>query len=483
MKIDFKSIKFKLWGYFIGFSVILIALIWILQIFFLDAYYEEMKMRETRKTANNIIQIFRDSQNLDTLSRETKKLISGSDIYLRVETGDGDLIMAPPFDEFTQPMTYSKQINVLRERLLNSKFKDMSTVAPGPEDTRILAYACYLYDAEVNGGSKEDSCVLYLFTPLYPVQSTISILRIQLIYITIIAVLLAVSLALYLANKISKPINDITWAAAEMGKGNYGVQFRGSRFTEIKKLSQTLASASRDLEKTEMYQKDLIANVSHDLKTPLTMIRSYAEMIRDLSGSNPEKRNQHLEVIIEETDRLNLLVNDMLNMSRMQSKNITIDPEEFSLTEITKTLLSSYDIYSEQEGYSFTFNCKHDFMVYADKERIKQVLANLISNAVKYCGQDKKIIIDLKKTGRGVRCEVIDHGNGIAPDEVKHVWNRYYKSSTHHVRPTEGTGLGLSIVKEILVLHNAEYGVESTVGKGSCFWFELPVKKIKKINK
>ena len=439
-------------------------------------------MRETKKTAHKIVEDFRETQSLQSLSDEVNRISAGSDMYIRIETGDGELVILPPFNELNQLAIYSNQIKVIRDRLLQSKFKDISTITPGPEDTRILAYACYLYNADDNkqDDSHRNTCILYIFSPLYPVQSTISILRIQLIYITIIAVLLAVSLALYLANKISKPIKDITWAAGEMGNGNYGVTFRGSGFTEIKELSQTLSRASRDLEKTEMYQKDLITNVSHDLKTPLTMIRSYAEMIKDLSGDNPEKRNKHLDVIIEETDRLNLLVNDMLNMSRMQSKNIVIEKEMFNFTEVTKALLSSYDIYSEQEDYNISFNCKNDFYVSADKERIKQVLSNLISNAVKYCGEDKEIIINLRKNGRNVRCEVIDHGNGIAPDEIKHVWNRYYKSSTHHVRPTEGTGLGLSIVKEILILHDAEYGVESTVGKGSCFWFELPIEKLPK---
>ena len=107
-------------------------------------------------------------------------------------------------------------------------------------------------------------------------------------------------------------------------------------------------------------------------------------------------------------------------------------------------------------------------------------MSNLINNAVKYCGEDKEIIINLKKTGRKARCEVIDHGSGIAPDELSRVWERYYKSSAHHVRQVEGSGLGLSIVKEILNLHKADYGVNSKLGSGSTFWFEMELIKTKK---
>lgn len=224
-----------------------------------------------------------------------------------------------------------------------------------------------------------------------------------------------------------------------------------------------------------MYQKDLIANVSHDLRTPLTMIKSYAEMIRDLSGDNPEKREAHLNVIIDETNRLNTLVNDMLNMSKMQSRSITIERSNFDIKATAESLLASYDILAEQEGYKIKFNCPAPIIVNGDEAKIKQVLSNLITNAVKYCGEDKEIIINIRKTGRKMRCEVIDHGAGIAPDEINHVWERYYKSSTHHVRPTEGSGLGLSIVKEILTLHRANYGVNSKLGKGSTFWFEMDI--------
>ncbi len=175
------------------------------------------------------------------------------------------------------------------------------------------------------------SYILYIVSPLYPVKSTISILRVQLVYITVIAALLALTLALYLARRISRPIKEITHSAAEMGKGNYGVKFKGGHYSEIVELADTLTNASRELEKTDMYQKDLIANVSHDLRTPLTMIKSYAEMIRDLSGDNPEKREAHLNVIIDETNRLNTLVNDMLNMSKMQSRSITIERSNFDI--------------------------------------------------------------------------------------------------------------------------------------------------------
>lgn len=488
-KFDFRSIRFKLWIYFIGFALLLIGLIWFLQIYFLNNYYKEMKTAETTKLADQLISAYEATdQDPDQFIKTLNKMIAANDdAYIRVQIG-AHTLYSPEYEGHSTLYRYSQQINQLQEALEKQlEYGDFNRVsqvfsASDTADLKILAYACYLCEPQSDFFSSVQGSnpILYIFTPLYPIKSTVSILREQLAYITVIASLLALALALYLASRISKPIKDITYSATEMGKGNYGITFKGGHYSEIRELADTLTNASRELEKTDMYQKDLIANVSHDLRTPLTMIKSYAEMIRDLSGDIPEKRDAHLQVIIDETDRLNILVNDMLNMSRMQSRKIELEMSNFDICATAQALLASYDILTEQEGYRIRFNAPSPIIVNGDEARIKQVLSNLITNAVKYCGEDKVIIINLKKSGKKMRCEVIDHGAGIAPDEINHVWERYYKSSTHHVRPTDGSGLGLSIVKEFLTLHKASYGVNSKVGKGSTFWFEMDVVKVKK---
>lgn len=481
--------RFKLWIYFISFALLLITLIWGLQIFFLENFYEQMKKDEVSKLANQIVKAFeQDDYDIYALVDNLNRLSTvNEDYYIRVETIGGETIISPGYTGYGPLYRYDSQIEELRIRLLTSSelpFVSKITRTSGTEDNAgTLAYACYLYQSSAyNGlwGHSSSDYILYVISPLYPVKSTVSIIRAQLILITCIAMVLAFALALYLASRISKPIKDITHSAAEMGRGHYGIQFSGGHYTEIIDLADTLTHASRELEKTDMYQKDLIANVSHDLRTPLTMIKSYAEMIRDLSGNNPPKREAHLAVIIEEADRLNTLVTDMLNMSRMQNRTIQLERSDFDIGETAKGLLASYDLLCEQEGYKIQFSCSGPLIVNGDEDRIRQVLANLINNAVKYCGEDKEIIISLKKSGQKMRCEIIDHGKGIAPDEINHVWERYYKSSTHHVRPTDGSGLGLSIVKEILTLHKANYGVHSKLGKGSTFWFEIELVKTKK---
>jgi signal transduction histidine kinase len=283
---------------------------------------------------------------------------------------------------------------------------------------------------------------------------------------------LAFGLAFFLSRRITGPLSKITDDAARLGEGEYGFKFEGGHYTEINRLADTLTVASQELEKTDSMQKDVIANVSHDLRTPLTMITSYSEMIRDLSGDDPVRRNEHLQVIIDEAARLNTLVTDLLEISRMQSGAMKIELREFSLKEAIESLLASYTGYIEQDGYKLVFISRGEGMVIADEERIKQVISNLISNAFKYGGRDKSIEVKMVEEDTYVRCEVSDHGIGIPKKDLRHIWERYYKASTNYQR-AESTGLGLSIVKEILLLHGANFGVDSVLRKGSTFWFEL----------
>jgi signal transduction histidine kinase len=310
----------------------------------------------------------------------------------------------------------------------------------------------------------------------------------MLIYISFIVLSVSVFLAYFLANRLSSPIENLTVSAKELSNGNYNVRFDGASFTETKELAKALNKASYEMEKTDFYQREIIANVSHDLKTPLTMIRSYAEKIIDITGDNPEKRNADLGVIISETERLNRMVSDMLSVSNLQSNNVEMHMETFDLVAAAKDVYESFLVLSSSQGFDIHFHpCKPSYVV-GDRSRIMQVMTNFVSNAVKYSGDNKYVDIKLSKGSRKVAFHCIDHGVGIPSDEISHVWDKYYRTSANHERDIEGTGLGLAIVKGILNLHNARYGVESEEGKGSDFWFEMetvrkPVEKKDKKDK
>jgi signal transduction histidine kinase len=469
-----------LWIYFALFAALLMGILWFLQIFFLGAYYQEMKINETLKIAGAIVEKY----GQEGLFEEIARVMRRNDMYIQIEAHIDDAYLtlySPYYNESaagdgegeSNPVpfpVYSNEIQAIREQLMTQNYHDATRFMSNPmRDARMLAYCTYL---DRTAGQE---VLLYVFSPLYPVESTIEILAGQLRYITVISLVLAFLLSFYISHIVTKPLTNITKSAAQLAEGHYGVIFEGGRYSEIIKLSDTLNYTSQRLARADNMQKDLIANVSHDLRTPLTMVKSYAEMIRDLSGDDPVKRNEHLRVIIDEADRLNLLVSDLLELSQLQSGRQALSFTSFPMRETIENLLQSYRIFAEREGFELSFRANGEGFVTGDEGKIKQVLSNLITNAIKFSGDGRRVEIELLENDGAARCTVRDHGVGIHKRDLKNIWQRYQKASGNYLRTAEGTGLGLSIVKEILIMHDAEFGVDSEPGVGSAFWFEIPM--------
>jgi signal transduction histidine kinase len=307
---------------------------------------------------------------------------------------------------------------------------------------------------------------------LTPVDATVNTLRIELVWITAIMVLLSLVIALLISRQVSKSFIKMNESAKELAKGNFDVRFEGKDYKEVAELSDTLNATAVELGKNEGLRRELIANVSHDLRTPLTMIIAYAEVMRDLPGENSP---ENVQVVIDEAERLTNLVNDMLDISKLQAGVLEKNAAVYNLTESIESVFGRYNKLKEQDGYTILFEYDQKIMVEADEYKIFQVIYNLINNAINYTGPDKTIWVRQIVKDGSVRIEVTDSGMGIAPEDLPYVWDRYYKVDKSHKRAVMGTGLGLSIVKNVLELHNAAYGVESTVGAGSTFWFELKI--------
>ena len=229
--------------------------------------------------------------------------------------------------------------------------------------------------------------------------------------------------------------------------------------------------AKNELTKTIEMRKDLVANVSHDLKTPLTVIKSYGEMIRDISGPNETLRNKHLETIISETDKLTALVNDLLDLSKIESNLEEIKKENFDLKEAANEVLDRFKINQNYSDYTFETDFSGDTRILADRSKINRVIYNLINNAINYSPVNKNIKIIVSGDEDKTEFHCIDKGIGISEDDVKGIWDRFYRVRDNHTRPEIGTGLGLYIVKTIMELHGFEYGVNSKLGEGSDFYF------------
>ena len=318
------------------------------------------------------------------------------------------------------------------------------------------------------------SSIIMVSGNISPLNATTETLASQMRYIALFMIVAVAILTLLMYRHIAKPIIGITSNAKQLPQGKYTVDPKTNRYKEAADLNNTLVQAANDIQKADKAKRDLISNVSHDLRTPLTMIGGYGEMMIDLPE---EKTDENIQVIVDETKRLNALVNDLLDMSRLQDGRIVLHKEVFDISALLKTQLQKYDVYRMQEGYTIESELLDAIYVNADKKRIEQVINNFLNNAVNYGGEAKHIIVREIKKGNTVRIEVQDFGEGIDPKDLDNIWDRYYKVDKEHVRVANGSGIGLNIVKQLLELHGVPYGVNSSKGKGSTFYFEMPIEK------
>ncbi len=294
----------------------------------------------------------------------------------------------------------------------------------------------------------------------------------QFIFISLLVLILTVITAIVLSKLLLKPIRQMTNTAKQLAVANYDIEFDGRGFSEAYELSETLNYASNELSKNDTLQKELIANVSHDLRTPLTLIRGYAEVMHDIPGENTP---ENVQIIIDETNHLSELVNDMLDLSRIRSGEIAPSFAVFNITDTISETIERYKKFTDKNGFKINFFHSGDAYVNADRQMILQVVYNFINNAINYSVNVKEITVIQETDGQCVTVSVNDRGKGISEEKLPYIWDRYYKIDKNHKIPSVGSGLGLSIAKQVLKSHSATFGVRSRVGMGSSFWFSLPL--------
>jgi len=454
------SFKFYLFLSLIVFSFLILFIFWFFQITFLNGYYKYFKKNDMIATSKEVINSYKSNNNYNELNMIAYK----NNICIEI-IGDSGIVYASGASN-SCILLDSKGIKKNKAKFISSNEKTISFTAYN-----------YSYNDEllIYGEKLSDGSIIFISTPLRIMGSILNIIQKEFIYCSVVIIIVSLIAAYFLSRKFSSPITRITEESKKLSRGNYDVKFKESTIEEISELADTLNNTALELSKTDNLRRELLANVSHDLKTPLTLIKANAEMVKDLTYANEEKRNKNLDVIIKETDRLNMLVEDILDLSRAQSKTMKLELKRLSLNELIESILTRYEVLKEKSGYKIVFNSDNEYVVKADRKRLEQVIYNLINNAVNYTGKDKQVTVNLKSKKNTIIFEVIDTGKGIKKEDIDYIWDKYYKSDKSYHRVTVGTGLGLSIVKNILEMHNFKYGVE-TSKKGTKFYFEIPKK-------
>ncbi|WP_088041022.1 cell wall metabolism sensor histidine kinase WalK [Bacillus sp. EAC] len=382
--------------------------------------------------------------------------------------------------------TYSAQMNTLmaaitdwtksNEDLSQYQDKDFPLIYRYLDKANGLENKVFIYPLKKEGKYNE---VIFAITSLQPVNEAMYVLKDFYLYAFIIGLLLIIIVSFYYSKVITKPLLKMNSVTNQLAQLNFNEKITVQSDDEIGELSKSINILSeklaltidnlqqannkltKDIEKEkqlEQIRKEFISGVSHELKTPLSIVQSYAEGLKD--GLNVEKNGYYAEVILEEVDRMNDLVVDMLELSKLQSGTYKLKNEPFLIEDCVEHVISRM-FKANQNHYTYESNVVADTLVSGEQRKIEQVLINILSNAVHYGRPDREITIKLKDDIDKVIISVFNEGNPIPPDKIDKIWDRFYRIDESRSRQSGGTGLGLAIVKTILDLHQSSINVHN----------------------
>lgn len=297
-------------------------------------------------------------------------------------------------------------------------------------------------------------------------------------YITLcILFLLSLIILIFFTEIVYVPLRKITYATEQYASGNMHYEFQVESEDEIGYLAACLNYMASEIARTEDNQKKFVANISHDFRSPLTSIRGYLEAMLD-GTIPPELYAKYLQIVLNETERLTKLTNSLLTLNNLNTKGMLLAKTDFDINKVIRNTAASFEGTCRKKKIAIELVLTSDVMyVNADMGKIQQVLYNLLDNAIKFSHHDSVIRIETSEKKHKLFVSVKDSGIGIQKDDLKMIWERFYKSDSSRGKDKKGTGLGLSIVREIITSHEEHINVISTEGVGTEFIFSLSCSK------
>ena len=308
-------------------------------------------------------------------------------------------------------------------------------------------------------------------TGMAQIATAAEVLRSILWPVALILLVLDLLFAMLFSRWFTRPVQQLSSGAKEIAAGNYDIQLPVVHHDEIGQLAEDFNHMAAEVKRSAQLEKDILANVSHDLRTPLTLIKGYAETVRDLTGTDAEKRTEQCNIIVDETDRLSALVNSVMELSKVQSGAERPNLVDFDMSDLCFEVAGRYDALCDKNHWQLDLQANEPCPVSADPAMMERVMHNLLGNAFHHIGADGQVMLRVLPQADGCRVEIEDHGPGIPPEDLPYIFDRYYRARQDSGKV--GTGLGLSITKAILQQHGFAFGVSSAVGQGSTFWFVM----------
>ncbi|MCM1246757.1 MAG: HAMP domain-containing histidine kinase [Roseburia sp.] len=497
-----------------GMILLCIVVCWIMNLVLLPGFYENSKKKQMNGVYSQVAELF-EKNDWETISSEQQNEVydsmdkisanSGVSLYImeikvNVESGMVSEIsyVYPSMSGRTQELNRNQLSKYVLFKQLGNVFDENYQLLKKTDQYELFKVYDERMDSnyiELVGGVKGDYWV-YVRSNYQSIRESAAISNEFLIYVGIVVIILCVLIMIFVSNRYTKPILALARLARKMEELNFNVRYEENRKDEIGVLGHSMNSLSDKLQETiselktannelqldlqrrseqEKMRQEFLANVSHELKTPIALIQGYAEGLQENVNDDPESRDFYCEVIVDEADKMNKMVKKLLSLNQLEFGNGQVHLEHFDVQEIVKSVIASSDILFKQKEITLSFAEREPVYVWADEYMTEEVVMNYVSNAVNHIGGDRMIEIRLRSMEGRVRISVFNTGEQIPEEELDKIWDKFYKVDKARTREYGGNGIGLSIVKAIMEAHNQAYGVRN-YDNGVEFWFELDEK-------
>lgn len=501
---------------FISAGMILLSIVicWIMNLFLLPGFYENSKKKQMNHVYSQVAELFAqndwanissDKQNkvydeVDRISANSGVSLYIMEIKVNVDSGMvGDIsYLYPSMSGRMQELNRNQLSKYVMFKQLGNVFDENYQMLKETDQYELFKVYDERMDSnyiELIGGVEGDYWV-YMRSNYQSIRESAAISNEFLAYVGIVVTVLCILIMVFVSNKYTKPILALARLAQKMEELNFNVRYEENRSDEIGVLGHSMNSLSDKLEETiselktannelqldlqrrseqEKMRQEFLANVSHELKTPIALIQGYAEGLQENVNDDPESREFYCEVIVDEAKKMNKMVKKLLSLNQLEFGNGQVHLEHFDIQEVVKSVLASSEILFKQKEITLSFLEKNPIYVWADEYMTEEVVMNYVSNAVNHIDGKRIIEVKIESAGDKVRVSIFNTGEKIPEEELDKIWDKFYKVDKARTREYGGNGIGLSIVKAIMEAHNQKYGVRN-YDNGVEFWFELDEK-------
>ena len=489
LKNNFKSVRFKLFlTLCVVIAIIVLCLVAINSIV-LESFYLYTKTRNVKLVYQKINNYYNSNKNNINIEEELKRIAFNNNFDIFIETNENIIIfntnkdIYSTLDVITSAKNQSNQNNIIYE-------EDNIKITRINDQYNSISYILL-------SGQLDNGYYLYISMPAVPIEESVEISNQALIIIGLIILLISSFIASYISKKFTSPIVELNDITNKMAKLDFSQKYRiADADDEINELGKNINTMSDKLESTikqlrennvelekdieekskiDEMRKQFISDVSHELKTPIALIQGYAEGLIENVNTDDESRKFYAEVILDESNKMDTLVKQLLELIKLEYGKREFNNKEFDIVELINEVIRKCKVMIEEKNIKIDFSANQKVMVNADDFYIEQVVTNYFTNAIKHAmeiNNEKKIEIKIEKKEEKIRVSIFNTGNNIKEENLNKIWGRFYKEDTSRNRTDGGTGIGLALVKAIMNNYKNSYGVINKEN-GVEFYFEL----------